>query len=127
MFRTPRPTFSLRALLGLVLVVALSLSLVAITVQSLRERSRAAHNLNDLKQIGLGVITYERTFKSLPPAADHDATGQVGCSWRVMVISQLESIHIRRDTTKPWTAPVNAVFRQLAPPAFYCDKSDPNP
>lgn len=115
------PTFSLRWLLGLVLFAAV-LSFCGVLLQEIREQNRAAYHLNDLKQIGLGIQNYEQTFKRLPTASDRSPTGELGCSWRAVLIPYMESFRIRRDTTQPWTAPVNTRMRQCSP-AYYCGSS----
>ncbi len=53
--------------MALVLVAAL-FCLVVIGVRSSRDHARSAQHVNNMKQLGLGLLNFESTFKAFPSA-----------------------------------------------------------
>jgi hypothetical protein len=90
--------------LGL-LVIALLVGLMLPAVQRVRESAARMKDMNNLKQISLGVHNYESANGRLP-AAEGDL------SWRVHILPYIEqeSLYRQFDTTQPWDGPRNKRF-----------------
>jgi prepilin-type N-terminal cleavage/methylation domain-containing protein/prepilin-type processing-associated H-X9-DG protein len=78
--------FTLIELLVVIAIIAVLIALLLPAVQAAREAARRAQCVNNLKQIGLGVLNYESANGSFPP-------GEKGCcwgTWGVFVLPFLE-------------------------------------
>ncbi|WP_406694474.1 DUF1559 domain-containing protein [Singulisphaera sp. Ch08] len=81
-----RRGFTLIELLVVIAIIAVLIALLLPAVQAAREAARRSQCINNLKQIGLGVMNYESVNMSLPP-------GKKGCcfgTWTVFVLPFLE-------------------------------------
>jgi len=84
--RYRRGGFTLIELLVVIAIIAVLIALLLPAVQAAREAARRSQCINNLKQVGLGVMNYESTHMSLPP-------GKKGCcwgTWTVFVLPFLE-------------------------------------
>jgi prepilin-type processing-associated H-X9-DG protein/prepilin-type N-terminal cleavage/methylation domain-containing protein len=107
---TPRPAraFTLIELLVVIAIISLLIGLLLPAVQAAREAARRAQCVNNMKQIGLALATYEQAQKTLPPGyvSSFDAGGNdtgPGWGWGTMILPQVEQ-----------TAVFNAVNLNLA-------------
>lgn len=85
-----RRGFTLIELLVVIAIIAVLIALLLPAVQAAREAARRSQCINNLKQIGLGVMNYESVNQSLPP-------GKKGCcwgTWTVFVLPFLEQTAI---------------------------------
>jgi len=69
-----RRGFTLIELLVVIAIIAVLIALLLPAVQAAREAARRAQCVNNLKQIGLGMMNYESTHGSFAP-------GEKGCCW----------------------------------------------
>lgn len=120
------PVFSLRGLLGLVLVAALLSSFISYSANHQRAYRRARH-INNLKQLSLALLNYEGAFRDFPPTAYTDSAGQPICSWRALILPFYESSRDRFNFQSPWNAPANAKLGGVYRVAFAWDETaEPN-
>jgi prepilin-type N-terminal cleavage/methylation domain-containing protein/prepilin-type processing-associated H-X9-DG protein len=89
--------FTLIELLVVIAIIALLIALLLPAVQAAREAARRAQCVNNLKQLGLALATYEQSQKTLPPGyvSNFDASGNdtgPGWGWAVMALPQMEQV-----------------------------------
>jgi prepilin-type N-terminal cleavage/methylation domain-containing protein len=68
MSRTRSQGFTLVELLAVITIIALLMALLLPAVQGAREAARRVSCANNLKQLALGMQSFETTFGSFPPA-----------------------------------------------------------
>lgn len=117
------------AYVGVVALACLPLTWLTHAVIDTREAARSAQCINNLKQIGLGLLNYESKYGCFPPAYVADARGRPLYSWRVLLMAELDRTDgwfggqlagsFRFD--EPWDSPNNRTLHQLRPDTlFHC-------
>ncbi len=85
-----RQGFTLIELLVVIAIIAVLIALLLPAVQAAREAARRAQCVNNLKQIGLGVMNYESSNNCFPP-------GEKGCcwgNWTIFILPYIEQAQL---------------------------------
>ncbi len=79
----------------------------------------------NLKQIGLALQNYEKTYKTFPPAYTLAADGTRMHSWRTLILPFLEKadLYSKVDLSKPWDDPANEAVCRESLPVYRCPSS----
>lgn len=115
--------FTLIELIVILFIVGILIALLVPARRGAREPARRTQCKNNLKQIALGLQTYESNYGALPPAYTVDADGKPLHSWRTLILPFVEQklLYDKIDLTKPWDDPANAeVFKLGVPPPYVC-------
>jgi prepilin-type N-terminal cleavage/methylation domain-containing protein/prepilin-type processing-associated H-X9-DG protein len=132
--RTPRPAplttvhrrrsaFTLVELLVVIAIIAVLIGLLLPAVQSAREAARRSSCTNNLKQIGLGLLTYESARSHFPPGYSND-NGWMVTTFILPYIEQ-STLYDRFDTSQPMdvsNATILGLIRTVIP-TYLCPSS----
>jgi len=83
-----RGGFTLVELLVVITIIGILVALLLPAVQAARESARRVTCVNNLKQIGLGLLHYESVHGAFPPGSSQ-ASGQ-GLAWSLFILPSLE-------------------------------------
>jgi prepilin-type processing-associated H-X9-DG protein len=105
--------FGVLACCGVLVVPGLLLP----AVQAARSAAKRTQSANNLRQIGLALISYHDEKGTFPPAYTVDANGKPLHSWRVLILPYIDESglfsQIRLD--EPWDSPHNRQFHSRMP------------
>ena len=138
-----RRAFTLVELLVVIAIIGILVALLLPAVQAARESARRSQCVNNLKQLGVGLLNYESAKKELPPGCEvyrNPTTGQPQHSssdaafidlvrtWSIAILPFLEEQQLQQsfDTTRPISDPVNLPLIQKELKIFLCP-SDTGP
>jgi prepilin-type N-terminal cleavage/methylation domain-containing protein len=90
-----RLAFTLIELLVVISIIGVLIALLLPAVQAAREAARRTQCVNNLKQLGVALHTYESTARSFPPGyiSNFDTSGTdtgPGWGWAAMLLPQIE-------------------------------------
>jgi prepilin-type N-terminal cleavage/methylation domain-containing protein/prepilin-type processing-associated H-X9-DG protein len=124
-----RRGFTLVELLVVIAIIGVLIALLLPAVQAAREAARKTECENHLKQIGLALLNYESTYRTLPPAYLADANGKPMHSWRVLILPFLEeqALYQQYDFNEPWDGPHNSQLAGRISDVFHCPSSTDDP
>ena len=109
--------FTLVELLVVIAIIGILVALLLPAVQSAREAASSLQCKNNLKQLGLAVISYSETTGGFPPDRVK-ISNSVQHGWGLLILPFLEqgNLHDKYDWTQNWDAPANqpVVSTQLA-------------
>ena len=81
--KTDRAAFTLVELLVVIAIIGVLIALLLPAIQAAREAARRSQCANNMKQLGLGAVTYESGRKQLPPSGQCDSTGGASTTYMV--------------------------------------------
>jgi Protein of unknown function (DUF1559) len=105
----------------------LGLALMLPAVQQARTAARMTVSQNNLNQIGIAILNYESTYRSLPPAYVSDEQGKPLYSWRVVILPYFGegALYNEFHLDEPWDSPHNILLLNRMP-AIYRSPTEPN-
>lgn len=116
MLRQKHRGFTLIELLVVIAIIAVLVALLLPAVQSARESARRSQCRNNLKQYGLGLLSYEETHKQLPGGGNNWAAPQIG--WQVQILPFMDqaSLYEKVDMnlSAAWDSCLNAACTERA-------------
>jgi prepilin-type N-terminal cleavage/methylation domain-containing protein/prepilin-type processing-associated H-X9-DG protein len=123
--------FTLIELLVVIAIIAVLIGLLLPAVQAAREAARRGQCINNLKQLGLALSSYEHTRTVLPPGyvSGADASGNdtgPGWGWAALLLPEIEQTVLFNATNFSIAieAPANSTCRLATVNGFLCP-SDP--
>jgi prepilin-type processing-associated H-X9-DG protein/prepilin-type N-terminal cleavage/methylation domain-containing protein len=122
-----RAAFTLVELLVVIAIIAVLVALLIPAVQKVREAANRAQCQNNLKQLGLGLLNYESTYKALPPShttgnANPSGTIYPTMSWCVFVLPFIEQPYVASiyNTSVNYDNALNSLAITVNVPIFVC-------
>jgi len=105
-------------LLVVIAIIGLLLSLLLPAVQSAREAARRMTCCNNLSQIGLGILSYENTYRFFPPS--HSRDPDHGLLALLLPYLEQPAVYEQYDFEHDWDAPQNQTARENDVALFVC-------
>ena len=145
MRRQRRLAFTLIELLVVIAIIAILIGLLLPAVQKVRESANRIQCQNNMKQMGLGLISYHDTYGAFPWGASDDFGDSSGncylsLPWCVYILPYIDQLPLYKqfNTTFPFTIGNNVAVPAYIPttfnnqwpnaanPTFNQTSSDPN-
>jgi len=128
-----RNGFTLIELLVVIAIIAVLIALLLPAVQAAREAARRAQCINNLKQLGLGVLNYESSNGAIPPTSNNSAPVGIGqtndFSFKVRILPFLElaTLFNALNQSQVSTSAQNTTIHNVQVKTFQCpsDGNDP--
>jgi prepilin-type N-terminal cleavage/methylation domain-containing protein len=112
--RRVRPGFTLIELLVVIAIIAVLIGLLIPAVQKVREAATRSSCGNNLKQLGLALVTYHDTANGFPPMRANSSTGSRGTNpignentinGLIYVLPYIEQGNLYNFMNAPWAGP----------------------
>ncbi|MEM9659738.1 MAG: DUF1559 domain-containing protein, partial [Planctomycetota bacterium] len=101
--------FTLVELLVVIAIIGVLVALLLPAVQAAREAARRTSCNNNLKQLGLAIISYEDSHDTFPQVRTHNAN--TGITWAVEILPYLE----QREAFSRWQQEADLNFNRASP------------
>src|SRR5438477_2457699 len=120
--------FTLIELLVVIAIIAILIALLVPAVQKVREAAARTQCVNNLKQIGLGLLNHHDTFKRFPPGGPSQLVipappnSEAGISWQVLILPFIEqgNLGVKFDQTLGFRSTVNWPLAVFQVPIYLC-------
>jgi prepilin-type N-terminal cleavage/methylation domain-containing protein/prepilin-type processing-associated H-X9-DG protein len=114
--------FTLVELLVVIAIIGILIAMLLPAIQAARESARRMTCMNNMKQIGLGIITYENSNKLFPPPYVDTDSSLPKHSIYPYIAPYIEINHLLKnyDMKQDWNSPGNLKFSQLDISIFLC-------
>ncbi|MGA2031736.1 MAG: DUF1559 domain-containing protein [Thermoguttaceae bacterium] len=128
-----RKGFTLVELLVVITIIGMLAALLLPAVQAARDSARRSACANNLKQIGLAMLSFENAYKGLPPRRygptwTPAVTNKGYCGWGAIILPYLELKNIQRlynyENNFYDTVNAEAINKSIA--VFSCPATQPN-
>ncbi|MGP0062202.1 MAG: DUF1559 domain-containing protein [Isosphaeraceae bacterium] len=126
------PGFTLIELLVVISIIGVLVALLLPAVQSAREAARRTQCVNNLKQLGIALHTYDSAHRVFPPGyiSNYDASGNdtgPGWGWAALLLPQMEQkpLFDAVNFSLPIEHPSNTTTRFTLIAAFLCQSDTP--
>ena len=109
-----RVGFTLVELLVVIAIIGILIGMTLPAVQMVRESARRTSCMNNVRQIGLGLLNYEAAKGSLPAGYKDNA------NWLTRILPMVEQKNLSDiyDIAKPWSHPDNDPAISTRVPTF---------
>jgi len=100
--------------------VPITVPLLVPAVSSARKAAQRTQSMNNLKQIGIALLSYEATHARFPTSYSVDEDGKPLLSWRVHVLPYIEAqgLYERFKLDEPWDSEHNKKLLPLMPQIY---------
>jgi prepilin-type N-terminal cleavage/methylation domain-containing protein/prepilin-type processing-associated H-X9-DG protein len=123
--------FTLIELLVVIAIIGLLIALLLPAVQQAREAARLLHCTTNLRQLALGVRTYEEAHGSFPPGCINDQAMEEAWGWGALILPFIEQGPLynqlrvtERRLSDVLRHPTDRYLVQTAIPTFRCVTDD---
>ena len=139
LLRTDRPSskfrgFTLIEILVVIAIIGVLVGLLLPAVQAAREAARRAQCVNNLKQIGVALHSYDSGFQSLPPGyistfSNGGIDSGPGWGWASMLLPNLEQVpaYSSINFNLAIEVPANRTARSVMMQVFLCPSDSVKP
>jgi prepilin-type N-terminal cleavage/methylation domain-containing protein len=124
--RFSRPGFTLVELLVVIAIIGVLVALLLPAIQAARESARRTHCTNNLKQLSLGLTTFESAHAKFPAgqrwSAPRKESGSYAIAWSATILPQIEqqAISDQIDFSFPLSDPRNLPATGQIVSAYLC-------
>lgn len=105
-------------LLVVIAIIGILIGMLLPAVQSVREAARRVQCTNNLKQIGLGLTSYEVTYKRYPPS--HIKTPKHNLLTLILPFVEQQAVYDRFDFSEDWNKGANKTAHKVNISVFRC-------
>ncbi len=127
-----RNAFTLVELLVVIAIIGILIGMLLPAVQMVRESARRTQCLNNIRQIGLGLLNYEGSMEEFPPGWITDnlaePIGETGWGWSAAILPYMEAGNL--DDQLNYNLPIADHYHEdliQTKLPFYMCPSDPAP